>query len=111
MLKDPKAEAIVAPVLMRVLGPFGLERVEIYADYDYYDDPVVRANAYYAKGAFKKFKPGDFTAAMMAANEALAATGDNRFVHVQPLFQDGPRVIDEDDEAPPARKRKKSTRR
>ena len=110
MLKDPKAEAIVTPVLMQALKPYGLERVEIFADYDYYDEPVVRAHAYWAKGAFKKFEPRAFSYAMMAAKDALAATGDNRFVHVQPMFQDGPRVIDED-EAPPARKRRKTARR
>jgi len=110
MLKDPKAEAIVAPVLMSALKPYGLERVEIFADEDYYGDPVVRANAYYAKGAFKKFDARAFTAAMIAATDALAAIGDNRFVHLQPLFQDGPRVL-EDDEILPTRKRKRTARR
>jgi hypothetical protein len=109
MLKDPKAEAIVVPVLMQALKPYGLERVEIFADYDYYDEPVVRAYAHYAKGAIKKFKPGPFTAAMMAAKEALAATGDDRFVHIHPRFQDGPLVLEDDELAP--RKRKTAGRR
>ncbi len=106
MLSLLQAGDLVSPVFMRFLAPYGLETVILGEDLDHDALPVLRAKLLFKLRASKP-NGRNLLDAMLEAEVALRAEGDERDILIQPVYADGEPA--EDEIARPSRQKKSSS--
>jgi hypothetical protein len=94
MTSDSDVEAIVAPILRKALGPFGLDALSIKSGSDHSGDPIILVLAKYKPNA-PKLNSRVYLDGVVEAMDALNRIGDSRFIHVNNQYVDGEAAVDE----------------
>jgi hypothetical protein len=105
MLSLLQAGDLVSPVFMRFLAPYGLSTVILGEDLDHNALPVLRAKLHFKMRAIKP-DGRNLLDAILEAEAALRAEGDERDILIQPIYADGEPA--EDEIARPNRQKKSS---
>jgi hypothetical protein len=104
MLDDASISRIVAPILVKALGPIPPDALVVGSDHDHDGQPVIRLTIRHAPNA-PKFDARAFLDAVNEAMRRLRENGDDRFLHVRNLYADGEPAVDDVPPAPRRRRR------
>lgn len=106
MLDDASILNIVAPILVKALGPIPPEALAVGSDRDHDGEPVIRLTIHHAPNA-PKFDARAYLDAVVEAMRQLHENGEDRFLHVRNFYADGEPA---DDDLAPAPRRKRRAR-
>jgi hypothetical protein len=94
MLSLLQAGDLVSPVFMRFLAPYGLATVVLGEDLNHDALPVIRVELHFKVRASKP-DGRNLVDAILGAEAALRAEGDERDILIQPVYADGEPAEDE----------------